>query len=113
MPKDVVFDNKIYSKDIGEIYYYHGYLESKSVNLDYENSEYEFISQSEVDNYEYVPYVKEYIKKLFSKGFSDLLSSQEVENKLGRKLDWWNDDIIYLSGIKYKKVYLRPEYKKI
>ena len=43
----------------------------------------------------------------------DLLSSQEVEYKLGRKLDWWNDDIVYLSGIEYKKVYLRPEYKKI
>lgn len=44
---------------------------------------------------------------------SDLLSSQEVENKLGRKLHWWNDDVVYLSGIKYKKVYLRPEYKKV
>jgi 8-oxo-dGTP pyrophosphatase MutT (NUDIX family) len=43
----------------------------------------------------------------------DLLSSQEVEYKLGRELDWWNDDIVYLSGIKYKKVFLRPEYKKV
>ena len=44
---------------------------------------------------------------------SDSLSSQEVEYKLGRELHWWNDDIVYLSGIKYKKVYLRPEYKKV
>jgi superoxide dismutase, Fe-Mn family len=43
----------------------------------------------------------------------DLLSSQEVADKLGRELDWWNDDIVYLSGIEYKKVYLRPEYKKV
>jgi hypothetical protein len=43
----------------------------------------------------------------------DLLSSQEVEYKLGRELHWWNDDIVYLSGIEYKKVYLRPEYKRI
>jgi len=43
----------------------------------------------------------------------DLLSSQEVEYKLGRDLHWWNDDIVYLSGIEYKKVYLRPEYKKV
>jgi hypothetical protein len=43
----------------------------------------------------------------------DLLSSQEVEQKLGRELHWWNDDIVYLSNIKYKKVYLRPEYKKV
>jgi hypothetical protein len=43
----------------------------------------------------------------------DLLSSQEVAYKLGRELDWWNDDIVYLSGIEYKKVYLRPEYKRV
>ena len=43
----------------------------------------------------------------------DSLSSQEVEQKLGRRLHWWNDDIIYLSGIKYKKVYLKNEYKRI
>jgi hypothetical protein len=43
----------------------------------------------------------------------DLLSSQEVADKLGRELHWWNDDIVYLSGIEYKKVYLRPEYKKL
>jgi hypothetical protein len=43
----------------------------------------------------------------------DLLSSQQVEDKLGRELDWWSDDIVYLSGIKYKKVYLRPEYKRV
>jgi hypothetical protein len=43
----------------------------------------------------------------------DLLSSQEVENILGRKLHWWNDDFVYLNGTKYKKVYLRPEYKKV
>ena len=41
------------------------------------------------------------------------ISSEQVENKLGRKLHWWKDDIVYLSGIKYKKVYLRPEYKKV
>jgi len=52
-------------------------------------------------------------KGRFSNGGLVLLSSQEVEDKLGRKLDWWNDDIVYLSGIKYKKVYLRPEYKKV
>jgi len=43
----------------------------------------------------------------------DLLSSQEVSDKLGRELHWWNDDIVYLSGIKYKKVFLKNEYKKI
>jgi hypothetical protein len=43
----------------------------------------------------------------------NILKIEQVEIKLGRKLHWWNDDIVYLSGIKYKKVYLRPEYKVI
>jgi len=46
-------------------------------------------------------------------GFDEVLSIEQVENKLGREIHWWNDDIVYLSGIKYKKVYLRPEYKKV
>jgi hypothetical protein len=46
-------------------------------------------------------------------GFDEVLSIEQVENKLGRKVNSWNDDIVYLSGIKYKKVYLRPEYKKV
>jgi len=43
----------------------------------------------------------------------NILKIEQVEIKLGRKLDSWNDDIVYLDGIKYKKVYLRPEYKKV
>ena len=43
----------------------------------------------------------------------NVLSIEEVEQKLGRELHWWNDDIVYLIGIEYKKVYLRPEYKKV
>jgi hypothetical protein len=43
----------------------------------------------------------------------DLLSSQQVADKLGRELHWWKDDVVYVSGIKYKKVYLRPEYKRV
>jgi len=49
----------------------------------------------------------------YAEGGELTLSSEQVENKLGRKLDWWNDDIVYLSGTEYKKVYLRPEYKKV
>jgi hypothetical protein len=43
----------------------------------------------------------------------NILKIEQLEIKLGRKLHWWNDDIVYLSGIEYKKVYLRPEYKKV
>jgi hypothetical protein len=42
-----------------------------------------------------------------------IIKIDEIENKLGRKLNSWNDDIVYLDGIKYKKVYLRTEYKRL
>jgi len=70
-PENVVFDNKIYSKDIGSIYYYRGTIKSKDINLDYENSAYAFISESDIEDYEYVPYVKEYIQKIFQKNYMD------------------------------------------
>ncbi len=44
---------------------------------------------------------------------SEILSSQEVENKLGRKLHWWNDNVVTINGANYKKVFLRPEYRII
>jgi len=43
----------------------------------------------------------------------DLLSSQEIEQKLGRKLHWWNDDVVIINGTEYKKVFLKPEYKRL
>ena len=39
------------------------------------------------------------------------LTSEQVENKLGRKLHWWNDDVVTINGTEYKKVFLKPEYK--
>ncbi len=39
------------------------------------------------------------------------LTSEQVENKLGRKLHWWNDDVVTINGANYKKVFLKPEYK--
>jgi len=67
-PKNVFFDYNIMTDDSGKIYYYHGNLESDKVKLDYENSNYAFISKSEIDNYDFVPHVKDFIIKLFSKG---------------------------------------------
>jgi ribosomal protein S18 acetylase RimI-like enzyme len=40
------------------------------------------------------------------------LTTEQVENKLGRNLHWWNDDVVTINGIEYKKVFLRPEYVK-
>jgi hypothetical protein len=41
------------------------------------------------------------------------LTSEQVENKLGRKLHWWNDDVVSINGIEYKKVFLKSEYKRL
>jgi hypothetical protein len=44
---------------------------------------------------------------------SEKLTIDEVENLLGRKLHWWNDDTIILGNVKYKKIYLQPLYEKV
>jgi hypothetical protein len=41
----------------------------------------------------------------------NLLSIKQVEDNLGRKINSWKDDVVDIGGQKYKKVYLRPEYK--
>jgi hypothetical protein len=43
----------------------------------------------------------------------ETLKTEQVEKKLGRKLHWWNDDVVLIKGVRYKKVFLRPEYQKI
>ena len=48
-----------------------------------------------------------------SNGGEITLTSEQVENKLGRKLHWWNDDVVNINGIEYKKVFLKPEYKRL
>ena len=47
----------------------------------------------------------------YSLGGELTLTSEQVENKLGRKLHWWNDDVVTINGANYKKVFLKPEYK--
>ena len=66
-PSNVYYDHKIMTNDSGEIYYFLGTLESTDVKLDYENSAYKFISKDEINNYDFVPYVKEFILKIFSR----------------------------------------------
>jgi 8-oxo-dGTP pyrophosphatase MutT (NUDIX family) len=66
-PSNVSYDHKIMTTDSGEIYYFNGTLKSKNVKLDYENSAYKFISKDEIDNYDFVPYVKEFVLQIFSR----------------------------------------------
>ena len=46
-------------------------------------------------------------------GLIETLTTEQVEQKLGRKLHWWNDDVVLIKGVRYKKVFLRPEYQVI
>jgi len=52
-------------------------------------------------------------KNKYAKGGELTLTSEQVENKLSRKLHWWNDDVVSINGIEYKKVFLRNEYKRL
>ncbi len=109
IPENVVYDSKIQNKNIGQIFYYQGTLESQNVNLDYENSNYAFISESEVDDYEYVPYVKEYIKKLFSKKYAKggnvrLLQGTDAE-RTGSPANGIEKDLLEKVGYDYMRPY--------
>jgi hypothetical protein len=44
-------------------------------------------------------------------GIGTEISKIELENMIGKKLNGWNDDIVYYNGKKYQKCYLRPYYK--
>ena len=66
-PNNVSFDHKIMTVDTGEIYYFYGELESQNIKLDYENSNYKFITKDEINNYDFVAYIKEFILSVFSK----------------------------------------------
>lgn len=39
------------------------------------------------------------------------ISTATLEAMVGRKLDGWNDDVVYFNGAKYQKCYLQPFYK--
>ncbi|MBK7362999.1 MAG: hypothetical protein IPJ01_11945 [Micavibrio sp.] len=52
-------------------------------------------------------------QKAFVGYLGDTISIKIAETFLGRKINSWNDDIITIGDTKYKKVYLRPEYKQI
>ena len=43
----------------------------------------------------------------------NLISVELAETFLGRKINSWKDDVIHIGDTMYKKVYLRPEYKRM
>ena len=53
-------------RDSGKLYYFVGNLSSDKIDLDYENQDYAFISQDEMNNYEFIPFVKDQMLKAFN-----------------------------------------------
>ena len=43
---------------------------------------------------------------------SSEISTEELESKVGRKLNGWGDDTVICEGVTYKKCFLKPYYKK-
>jgi len=52
-------------------------------------------------------------QKAFVGYLGDVISIQTAETFLGRKINSWKDDVITIGDTMYKKVYLRPEYKRM
>lgn len=61
---NIQFIKKIQTTDIGEIHYFIAELDNDNVVLNYENKDYRFISIDEIGNYNFVPYVKDFIKNI-------------------------------------------------
>ena len=55
--------------------------------------------------------LKKYPK--YDNGGELTLTTEQVENKLGRKIHWWKDNVVSINGIEYKKVFLRNEFKRV
>lgn len=61
---DVKFASRLYTEDMGVLYYFTATLPNgASVKLDWENQAYAWVNASNYEDYEYVPYVKEFIEK--------------------------------------------------
>ena len=70
-PINVIFTEHLETTDIGHIHYFIGELDSDKVILDYENKDYPFINKDDIDDYDCVPYIKDYLKSLSKFTFWD------------------------------------------
>ena len=70
------------------------------------------LRNSQIPNYNFINKIEEINNNAkYSNGGELTLTSEQIEKKLGRKLHWWNDDVVTINGTEYKKVFLKPEYK--
>jgi len=60
-PKQLTYQYEKQTKSIGIIYYFTAKLSTNKIVLDYENSEYAFISKSDIKKFDFVPHVEDFI----------------------------------------------------
>jgi mutator protein MutT len=64
-PNNVKLIEKIKTDDIGYITYFTGTIHSNKIKLDYENQNYKFIDKNQINDFDFVPYIKDFIFNLF------------------------------------------------
>jgi len=67
-PKNIKFVKKIKTNDTGDIAFFIGNLDSDKIILDYENQAYTFIDEKNLDDFDYVPYIYDFIKITLANG---------------------------------------------
>lgn len=65
VPNSIRLLKEIKTPDIGILVLFEGVVDTDDITLDYENDKFLFIDKNEIDNFEYVPYVKELLKIYF------------------------------------------------
>jgi len=82
IPINLQYQKKIKTNDIGVIHYFIGDLTSNNITLDYENSEYKFITKDEINNYTFVPYLIEFINTAFNNNIKQKLRESLLNEQL-------------------------------
>lgn len=65
-PLNIKYINTLGTQADGNIIYFIGQLNSDDVILDYENQNYSFITIDEIEKYNFVPYIVDFIYKCFN-----------------------------------------------
>lgn len=67
LPNGLQFSKKVISTSMGVMYYFVGQLASDNVTLDYENTEYAFITKADMKKYDFVPAIIDFMLSVMEK----------------------------------------------
>ena len=108
IPINLQYQKKIKTNDIGIIHYFIGDLTSNNITLDYENSEYKFITKDEINNYPFVPYLIEFINTAFNNNIKQKLSEGFISLPIEPYMKDFMKDLksIIIKGVTYEFMWL-------